>query len=98
MRELLTSALLAAVAVSVSAQAAAADAFLLDMQAALDQRVAANGGYGGGVTLQDGSGILWQGASGWVENIGPSPITTLDTFEIASITKTFTATVILQTH
>ncbi len=116
MRELVTSALLSAAAVSVSPQEAAADAFLLDLQAALDQRVAANGGYGGGVmrvqlgesgvvsqdesgvVVQDGSGILWQGASGWAENIGPSPITTLDTFEIASITKTFTATVILQMH
>ena len=74
MRELVTSALFAAAAVSVSPQATAADAFLLDLQAALDQRVAANGGYGGGVmrvqlgesgvVSQDESGVVVQDGSG----------------------------------
>ncbi len=71
----------------------------LDLQAALDNRVAGNNGYGGGIlrVQQGDSKILWQGVSGnWARDT--RPIWPLHTFEIASITKTFTATLILQMH
>lgn len=78
---------------------AVASAAGLDLQAALDSRVARNNGYGGGILrVQKGdSEILWQGVSGnW--GYETPPIWPLHTFEIASITKTFTAALILQMH
>lgn len=82
-------------AVLGSANAVAAG---LNLQPTLNARVVANNGYGGGIMfVQQGQDILWQGSSGnW--GYETSPIWIRNTFEIASITKTFTATVILQMH
>ncbi len=76
-----------------------AQAGALDLQAPLDARVAKNNGYGGGIirVQQGDTRILWQGVSGnWGRQ--SSPIAPLSTFEIASISKTFTAVLILQMH
>jgi D-alanyl-D-alanine carboxypeptidase len=67
------------------------------LQALLDDAVARNGGYGGGVLRidSDGCGLLWEGASGERAH-GDGAMRTSDTFEIASVTKAFTAAVALQ--
>ncbi len=69
---------------------------LLDLQASLEHRVGLNGGRGGGVArVQNKEGVvLFEGVSGnaWVDGPAMAPE---DTFEVASITKTFTAAAIL---
>ena len=66
---------------------------LLDLDRVLRREVAENGGYGGGVLRAESpEGLRYLGASG-ERTVGGAAITPDDTFEIASITKTFTATV-----
>ncbi len=88
-----------ALAVLGSVNVVAGNPYVLDLGAVLKQQVAANAGRGGGVfrVQQGANDVLWQGASGnWAYQ--KSRIWALNTFEIASITKTFTATVIMQLH
>jgi D-alanyl-D-alanine carboxypeptidase len=68
-----------------------------DLQAALDQWVAKSRGPGGGIVrieTLDGASV-WQGAAGRLFNGGPQ-ILPSDTFEVASVTKTFVAVLALQ--
>ncbi len=68
----------------------------IDLQKELDQVVALNNGFGGGIfRVASGSqGILWEGASGeTVYNGAAMPVDA--TFEIASVSKTFTAATVL---
>jgi D-alanyl-D-alanine carboxypeptidase len=67
-----------------------------ELQARLEHAVSPNHGRGGGVLRLEGpGGVLWEGAAGQVHQ-GGEPMRPGDTFEIASVTKTFTATVVLQ--
>ncbi len=68
----------------------------LDLQDDLDQIVALNNGFGGGIfRLASGDfGLLWEGASGNSVHEG-KPMVTDATFEIASTSKAFTAATIL---
>ena len=68
------------------------------MQALLDDAVIDNAGFGGGVmrVLSPHGDVLWEGASGRAHL---TDLRTMDrdaTFDIASITKTFTAVIIMQ--
>lgn len=69
----------------------------LNLQHKLDKLVARNHGYGGGVfRIESGTqGVLFEGASGNATRKPRLPMDTRYTFEIASITKVFTATVVL---
>ncbi len=68
----------------------------LDLQDELDQVVALNNGYGGGIfRIASGTcGLIWEGASGNVIHDG-SPIPADANFEIASTSKAFTAATVL---
>ncbi len=68
------------------------------LAAALDKAVAANRGYGAGVLRIDrvGCGTLWAGSSGRISREAATPMRVDDAFEIASISKTFTAALVLQ--
>jgi D-alanyl-D-alanine carboxypeptidase len=68
----------------------------VDLQAALDEQVLANNGYGGGIASvhAPGEGTLDLVVSGNAVRGGP-PMAPDSTFEVASVTKTFTATSIL---
>lgn len=69
----------------------------LDLQRELDGAVAKNAGYGGGIYQIDGPcGVRFLGVSGQIAKGSSTAMATSDTFEVASITKTFTATLILQ--
>jgi D-alanyl-D-alanine carboxypeptidase len=67
------------------------------LQSALDAAVATNRGKGGGVlrVASLACGVVWEGASG-SRALGGAPMEPGDVFEVASITKTFTAAVVLQ--
>ncbi len=63
---------------------------------ALTEAIAANGGYGGGVLrIETADGDVVEGARGQV-TVGGDDMEVEETFEVASITKIFTATVVLQ--
>lgn len=63
---------------------------------ALDATVASNGGYGGGLLrVETPDGVWVEGAAGQV-TVDGADMGVDETFEVASITKTFTATVVLQ--
>lgn len=68
-----------------------------ELKSALDAAVARNRGYGGGVLrIESGRcGVLWEGASGSVARSG-ALLDVQDTFEIASLTKVFTAASVLE--
>jgi D-alanyl-D-alanine carboxypeptidase len=68
------------------------------LAAALEEATAKNGGYGGGVLRIDSvaCGTLWEGSDGRVAYDDPAPMRVDDAFEVASVTKTFLATVVLQ--
>lgn len=66
------------------------------MARALQEAVADNGGYGGGVLRAEDAGGAWFERAEGDRTHGGAPIQAGDSFEIASITKTFTATTILQ--
>jgi D-alanyl-D-alanine carboxypeptidase len=71
------------------------DADALDLDGVLARVVADNDGHGGGILQATApSGTRYRGATGDA-TVGGPPITTDDTFEVASITKTFTATTVL---
>jgi CubicO group peptidase (beta-lactamase class C family) len=65
------------------------------LQRLLDASIRRNGGRGGGVVRveSDARGVVWQGASG--HRVDGEPMAVSDTFEVASVTKTFTATCVL---
>ena len=64
-----------------------------DLQAAIKK----NQGYGGGIMrIAKPDEVIWQGATGTVTDAESAPIKPSDTFEIASVTKTFTAVVTMQ--
>jgi D-alanyl-D-alanine carboxypeptidase len=65
------------------------------LQRLLDASVRRNGGLGGGVVRIDSEsrGLLWEGASG--NRSDGEPMGVDDTFEVASVTKTFTATSVM---
>jgi D-alanyl-D-alanine carboxypeptidase len=67
------------------------------LQGLLDAQVAKNKGRGGGVLRIEslGCGLVWDGASGTLA-VDATPMRPDDTFEVASITKTFTATAVMQ--
>lgn len=68
----------------------------LDMTQPLHSAVAKNASYGGGVYQIDGPcGVRYAGATGLAALDSQTPMQTTDTFEVASITKTFTATTTL---
>jgi CubicO group peptidase (beta-lactamase class C family) len=68
----------------------------LQLQSTLNQVVNKNNGYGGGVLrASTEAGIRFEGVAG-ESKAGGGPISADSTFEIASITKTFTATLTLQ--
>lgn len=68
----------------------------LDLQSELDSSVSANRGFGGGVYRIDGPcGVRFEGISGNAVRDSGTAMETHDTFEVASVTKTFTATTIL---
>lgn len=75
----------------ISAQASAT------LQRALEGAVAQNHGYGGGVLRIESErcGVLWERASGNVA-YGGVRLNEADTFEVASVTKVFTATCVLR--
>lgn len=53
--------------------------------------------FGGGIfRVAKPSGVIWEGTYGYIDASQKIPIDAHSTFEIASITKTFTATVVLQ--
>ena len=65
------------------------------MRATLERRVARNDGYGGGVLrVESAEGILFEGAAGEIAH-GERAMRPSDAFEAASITKTFTAALVL---
>ena len=66
------------------------------LQGILDTVVRRNHGHGGGVIRLESldRGLLWEGASGWAKDREPMDVG--DSFEIASVTKTFTATLVLK--
>ena len=68
------------------------------LQALLDTAVEKNRGAGGGLLrIESGEcGVLWEGASGRLARGVDTPIAAGDTFEVASVTKAFTAAVALQ--
>jgi D-alanyl-D-alanine carboxypeptidase len=67
------------------------------LQRLLDAAVRRNGGFGGGVLRIESpsQGVLWEGASGRAARDLEAAMTAADTFEIASVTKTFTAVCVL---
>lgn len=70
----------------------------LVMEPALDFLVGRNGDRGGGVMriFSLDYGLLWSGSSGLSDHLSGREMGTSNNFQIASITKTFTATVVLQ--
>lgn len=70
----------------------------LDLQTELDFLVSRNGDRGGGVLWISSldCGLLWSGSSGLSDHLSRHEMGTSHNFQIASITKTFTATVVLQ--
>ena len=68
------------------------------LQAILEDAVADSEGFGGGVLtmLSPRGEVLWEGAAGHAHLTDGPPMTRDATFDIASITKTFTAVVIMQ--
>ncbi len=69
----------------------------IDLQAVLDAIVGRNRGYGGGVFRLHSPtrGLLFEGSSGYAVRQPPVPMQLYNTFEIASMTKTFTAVTVL---
>lgn len=58
---------------------------------------AQNGSFGGSIfRIASSNKVLWEGAEGYLDSSKKAPINIRSTFEIASITKTFTAVLILQ--
>jgi len=69
---------------------------VLDLQDLLDDAVADSAGFGGGVLrVSRGDELLWEGASGDAVRDPTTPMEVTDTFEIASVSKTFTAALTL---
>lgn len=70
---------------------------LFDLQARLDAKIRHNKGYGGGMFRMESNlqGVLFEGASGFVTCQSLIPMETHYTFEIASTSKAFTATITL---
>ncbi len=67
------------------------------LEAKLQDIVARSGYYGGGIfRIGTSKGPLWEGAYGYIDDSKKNAITKRSTFEIASVTKTFTAAVVLQ--
>ncbi len=67
------------------------------LEAQLKHLVKESGGYGGAIFRISHAGqLLWEGSEGYIDATKTHPITVRSTFEIASVTKTFTASVILQ--
>lgn len=69
----------------------------LALQLILDTAVARNDGFGGGTLHVESTtdGVLWDGVSGLSIAADGVPMESNHTYELASITKTFTATVVL---
>lgn len=67
------------------------------LQRRLDEAVAKSGGYGGGVLRIESAacGLVFEGAAGQIAH-GGAPLAAADAFEVASVTKSFTAAVLLQ--
>jgi D-alanyl-D-alanine carboxypeptidase len=65
------------------------------LQRLLDASVRRSGGRGGGVVRidSDSRGLVWEGASG--NRVDGEPMAVGDAFEVASVTKTFTATCVM---
>ena len=69
----------------------------LELVTMLRAQVARSNGYGGGLMRIEGSdGVLWEGAAGELAHGAPEAIAAGDAFEVASVTKTFTAACVLQ--
>ena len=67
-----------------------------NFQKELERAVAANKGHGGGVFhIANAAGTIWEGAAGLSSGTGSEPMHVEDTFEVASVTKTLTATAIM---
>ncbi len=68
------------------------------LQTLLDEAVADNAGFGGGVmrVVSTQGDTLWEGAAGRAQLADGPQMTCEATFDIASITKTFTAVVVMQ--
>mmetsp|Transcript_23298 Transcript_23298/g.66789 ORF Transcript_23298/g.66789 Transcript_23298/m.66789 type:complete len:493 (+) Transcript_23298:320-1798(+) len=84
---------------NITESAEACIALFNALQKVLDKQVRRNRGKGGGVARVESTdkGILWQSTSGRLYGGADAPDMTLDTlFEIASITKTVTAAVVLK--
>lgn len=68
----------------------------IEMQTVLNKLVQKSNGHGGGIARIAGpGGVIWQGVSGNVAGPNSAPIQPDTPFEIASITKAFTATIIM---
>ena len=67
------------------------------LQTTLKEIVARSANYGGGIfRIGSAVGPIWEGAYGYIDQTQKNSIGVRSTFEIASVTKTFTATVALQ--